>query len=227
LSDLPKSARHSNKIQAGKLESLRFQTIGLISVGLGMSILFLQPASTYFLFGVFIATPLMILVTFSLTRYNGLFKPSLRTVGIGVLSSLFLYGIFYVGNNFVKTYSPLGIKASGETSIYSTIGSHPLYLQVIILLLDSFGFESYFRGNLQNFFSRKIANRKSRVGGVFLSALCDSLIHVISLNPLWVVTTFVADSIWGLTYYGTKDLGASMSSHLIWDIVIFIVAPIR
>lgn len=227
MHDHSKLLGRPNETKKSKAQSVRFQIGGFIIVGLGMSILFLRPTSTYFLLGVFVATPIMMLVSFWLTRFSRLFKPTGRSIAVGIISSLLLYGIFYVGNYFIKIYSPLGIGSSGETSIYSTIGSHPLYLQVVILLLDAFGFESYFRGNLQTFFSSRIANGKAKVGGVFLSAICDSAIHIISLNPLWVVTTFLADSIWGLTYHYTKDLGSSISSHLIWDIVIFIVAPIR
>jgi uncharacterized protein len=216
----------SDKANERNSKPAKYQATGLIIVAAAMSILFLQPTVEYFLLGVFIATPIMLLVTFWLTRYKSLFKPSLRSVGIGVFSSAILYGIFYAGNDFIKIYRPLGISSSGEASIYSTIGSHPLYLQIVILMLDALCFESYFRGNLQSFFSNRIANQKARVAGVFLAAFCDSMIHIISLNPLWVVTTFVADSVWGLTYYYTKDLGSSMASHLIWDIVIFIIAPI-
>ena len=118
----------------------------------------------------------------------------------------------------------LGIHSSSETSIYGTIGSHPLYLQVAILLMDAIGFESYFRGALQTFFEKKM--KTGRIGAPFFVALCDASIHVISLNPLWVITTFIADSVWGLTKYYSKDVGSSMISHFVWDIVIFIIAPI-
>ena len=53
------------------------------------------------------------------------------------------------------------------------------------------------------------------------------LLHIITLNPLWVVTTFIADSVWGLTYYYSKDLTSSVTSHFVWDLVIFILLPIH
>jgi membrane protease YdiL (CAAX protease family) len=226
LVDLSKtSGTTTSRIREAKY--IGFQIAGFIIVGTGMSILFLRPTSTYFVVGVFIATPVMILVTFWLNRYRGFFRPSGKSIGVGLLSSALLYGIFYIGNEFITIYKPLGVASSGEASIYGTIGSHPLFLQLIILLLDAIGFESYFRGNLQTFLSSRITNGKAKVGSAFLSALCDSLIHIISLNPLWAVTTFIADSAWGLTFYYTKDLGSSMTSHVLWDIVIFVVAPIR
>jgi membrane protease YdiL (CAAX protease family) len=224
LVDLPRLEGRSTVAR----NSAKYQLVGLVVVILAMSILFLPPATRYFVLGVFVATPTMALVTFWLTRYRGLFKKnSPRSILVGIASAVALYAVFFLGNNFIKTFRPLGIGSSGESSIYSTIGSHPLYLQIIILALDAFGFESYFRGTLQNFLSNKVTNGKAKVTGVFLAALCDALIHTISLNLLWVVTTFVADSIWGLTYLYTKDLRSSMTSHLVWDLVIFVIAPIK
>lgn len=208
--------------------SARLQSIGLVIVILAMSTLFIRPSSTYFVLGVFIATPTMLLVSLWLTRFRGLYKPRPKNLIAGVCSAILLYFVFYGGNYLITTIKPLGLSASSETSIYGTISTHALPLQLAILLLDALGFESYFRGTLQNFFAFKISGQRGgRLGSVFLTALCDCLIHVISFNLLWVVTTFIADSVWGLTYYYTKDLSSSMTSHLIWDIVIFILVPIR
>lgn len=226
LSSGPKSVERSRK-SPNRSSSTRLQTLGLITVALSMIILFLHPVSMYFLIGVFVATPIMMLVTFCLTSYRGFFRPTAKSIATGIISAALLYLIFYGGNYLINNFHPLGIQASSETSIYSTIGTHPLYLQLLILLFDGFGFESYFRGALQNFFSSKIRNQKSKLGAVFLSSFCDSMIHVVSLNPLWIITTFIADSVWGVTYYHTKDLSSSVSSHIVWDIAIFVVAPIK
>jgi membrane protease YdiL (CAAX protease family) len=65
------------------------------------------------------------------------------------------------------------------------------------------------------------------VGSPFAVAAADACIHLLTLNPLWVVTTFIVDSIWGLTYHFTRDLSSSMTSHFVWDAAIFILFPIR
>ena len=73
--------------------------------------------------------------------------------------------------------------------------------------------------------SRPASSPRLGLGSVFLVALVDASLHVITLNPLWVVTTFIADSVWGLTYYYSKDLTSSVTSHFVWDVVIFLVLP--
>ncbi len=96
----------------------------------------------------------------------------------------------------------------------------------MILGLDAVGFESYFRGTLQRYLSGGVGTRRG-AAAVPIAALTDAAIHIISLNPLWVIRTFIADSSWGITYLYTKDLTSSTLSHFIWDLVIFVIAPIK
>lgn len=220
--------RDDKEIFRERSHSNKFQAAGFAAVAISMVLLFIPPPSTYFVYGVFVATPVMMLVAFWLTGYKNLFNPSAKSITIGLISALLLYLVFLGGNFAVQNFGYLvGLHSTSEETIYSTIAAHPLYLQVAILIFDAFGFESYFRGTLQNFFMSRISINRGKAGSIFLAALCDSLVHILSFNPLWVVTTFIADSVWGLTFYSTRDLGSNVTSHLIWDLVIFIVAPIR
>ncbi len=160
-----------------------------------------------------------------LTALRNLFNPRVWTLAIGVLSAFLLYGVFYGGNVLIEKLKPFGIQQTSESTIYSLISSHPIELQIVILALDAVGFELYFRGTLQKRLALSLKNKA--ILGVFLAAFIDSAIHLISLNLLWVITTFVADSVWGLTYFYTKDLSSSIASHFIWDVAIFVIAPIK
>jgi len=188
-----------------------------------MVALFLLP-STYFIAATFGSMSCMIIATYLTTRYRGLFRPRTMTVLLGIVSAAALYLVFYAGNAGIQALHPLGLTASTESSIYSLIASpsNPLYLQVSVLAFDAVGYESFFRGVLQT-------RLEPRFGAAspFLVALIDASIHILTLNPLWVVTTFVADSCWGMTFHYSKDLTSNTLSHFVWDIVIFIVAPIK
>jgi hypothetical protein len=196
---------------------------GLMAVAASMFLLFTVPQE-YFIAATFVATTCMIVVTLLITGYRGVFRPRVTTIGLGVATAAALYAVFYCGNLWVTSLHPLGIGATNESSIYSLIASpsNPLFLQVWVLAFDAVGYESFFRGVLQT-----RLEPRTGVGSVFLVASLDALLHVVTLNPLWVVTTFIADSVWGLTYYYSKDLSSSLTSHFVWDIVIFILLPIR
>ena len=196
---------------------------GFLAVAASMAVLFLVPQA-YFIAATYAATTCMIVVTYLLTRFRGLFRPRVATIAFGLVTAVGLYLIFYLGNLGVTALHPLGMSTANENSIYSLIASpsNPLYSQVAVLAFDAAGYESFFRGVLQTRLEPRMG-----LGSVFLVALIDALLHVITLNPLWVVTTFIADTVWGLTYYYSKDLTSSVTSHFVWDIIIFIVLPIK
>ena len=150
--------------------------------------------------------------------------PGRRALAAGALSAAALYLAFLAGNAGVKALHPLGVGAADENAIYSLIASpgNPLYLQGAVLFFDAAGYESYFRGSLQ-------PRARARLGPLAPAgvAALDAAIHVATLNPLWVATTFVADLAWGLTYQRAGGLPASFTSHLLWDVAIFVLLPIR
>jgi membrane protease YdiL (CAAX protease family) len=188
-----------------------------------MAAMFTLP-SKFFLPAAYVSTACMFLGAVSVGGYRSLFKPTMRTTTLGLVSAAVLYLIFLGGNLMIQQLHPLGIGGSSENSIYGLIASPgtPIYVQVGVLLFDSVGYESFFRGVLQ-----KRMRARLGVGSPFAVAAADACIHLLTLNPLWVVTTFIVDSIWGLTYHFTRDLSSSMTSHFVWDAAIFLLFPIR
>ncbi len=195
---------------------------GFAIVAASMVPLFLVPRD-YFAAATFFATGCMILAAYWL---GALRKPrgiAYSALGLGLLAAGLLYLVFYAGGWAIDSFHPFGISSASEASIYSLIASpsNPLYVQVLLLLLDSAGFESFFRGTLQLRLQSKVG-----VAAAPAVALIDASIHVISLNPIWVGGTFLTDLVWGLTYYYGKGLQGSYLSHFVWDVAIFIVRPV-
>jgi len=194
-----------------------------IAVGVALTLLFLAPRK-FFVPGTFVATTVMIvaaLLTRGFPRKRG---ASLRGVLLGILSAAGLYGVFFLGNYAVHSLNIPGLGGAQESTIYSLIASasNRLYLQVGVLLFDAVGYESFFRGTLQQ-------GLQERIGGwgvVPVSAL-DAALHIATLNPLWVATTFLADIVWGITYYYGRGFASSATSHFVWDLAIFIIRPIQ
>ena len=196
--------------------------LGLVVVIAGMAPLFALPKAEFVL-STFVATSCMAVVAVASGGYRKRFAPRPRTIAAGLVSAAGLYLLFLVGNQAIAAYRPFGIGPQAEGSIYSLIASpsNPVALQVLVLAFDAVGFESYFRGTLQAWTGPRLGSASP-----LAVAAVDALIHVASLNPLWVATTFVADSVWGLTYHRTGDLASSMTSHFLWDLAIFIIRPV-
>jgi membrane protease YdiL (CAAX protease family) len=196
--------------------------VGLAVVVATMIVLFTVPAG-YFVAATFASTSCMIVAAFYL---GGLKVPKelrYRSILLGLLTATGLYLVFYAGGAAVDLFHPLGITSASESSIYSLVASpsNPLYVQMILLLFDSAGYESFFRGVLQSRLQTKVGP-----AAAVLVALLDAGLHVATLNPIWVGGTFVTDLVWGLTYYYGKGLQGSFTSHYLWDLAIFVLRPI-
>jgi membrane protease YdiL (CAAX protease family) len=187
-----------------------------------MMVLFTVPQS-YFVAATFVSTACML----GAALFVGGFRPPKRlgylSIAAGLASAALLYLIFFAGGWVVDVYHPFGITSASETSIYSLISSpsNPLVLQVGVLLFDSAGYESFFRGVLQE----KLRPRTGVMSAPAV-ALFDACLHIATMNPLWVAATFVTDLVWGLTWHYGRGTQASFTSHFVWDLVIFIVRPI-
>lgn len=193
-----------------------------VAVFLSMALMFLLPREL-FLAAAYLSTVCMFAATTALGGYRRLFAPKVWTIALGLASAAGLYAVFLAGNLAVQQLHPLGIGASNESSVYSLIVAQgaPAYLQLGVLVSDSVGYESFFRGALQGRLSGTFG-----VASPFIVAAIDAGLHVLSFNPLWVAATFIVDSGWGLTYHLTGDLSSSMLSHFAWDAAIFILFPI-
>jgi len=187
-----------------------------------MVMLFTVPAGS-FVAATFVSTSCMIAVSYALgLRWRG--GVPAKAVLAGLASAACLYLVFIAGNAAITTLQPFGISVSDASSIYSLIASpgNPAYVQVAVLLFDSAGYESFFRGIIQ-------AHLKPTMGpwAAPTVAALDAAVHVMTMNPLWVATTFVADLAWGLTFHYSGRLTSSFASHLVWDLSVFLLFPLR
>lgn len=187
-----------------------------------MVFLFSVPTA-YFTAATFVSTSCMMVVAFALAGLRRRARLRYTSLALGLATAALLYLIFFSGAFAIDLFHPFGISSASESSVYSLVASpsNPLYAQVVVLLFDSAGYESFFRGVLQ-----KRLQSSMGVGAAPAVALLDAMLHVITLNPIWVAGTFVTDLIWGLTYHYGKGTQASFTSHFIWDLAIFIVRPV-
>ncbi len=197
------------------------QTAGFLIIALSMVEMFTIPKD-YFVLGSIVSTSSMALVAFLLTGFKGLFRPKIIYFVLAVAGAVFLYVVFLGGNLAIRALNIPGLSASGEQNIYGLFSGASLPLLIVVLILDAVGFESYFRGNLLGAFSKRIG-----VFSVPLVAGMDAAIHLATLNPLFPATTFVADLVWSAYFYKTRDLTTTILFHFLWDLLIFVIFPIR
>jgi membrane protease YdiL (CAAX protease family) len=148
------------------------------------------------------------------------FKP--KYIAIGLASALLLYLIFLIGDKvatFILPFSRRQIE-----SVYSTRSqASPLVIAALLLFWIGPAEEIFWRGFLQ----KRLMVRYGEWEGVALGSLVYAGVHIWSLNAMLFMTAFLCGLFWGALYRQYKSLWLVIISHAVWDVIIFVILPIR
>ncbi|EFK11931.1 CAAX amino terminal protease family protein [delta proteobacterium NaphS2] len=145
-----------------------------------------------------------------------------RAIFWGVLSALFLYGLFMAGNAISRLLFPFAenqvhaIYAKGDDTPGWVIG-------LVLFFVTSPAEEIFWRGFLQ----RRLSRRLGGFGGWIMAAVLYAAVHILSLNFMLVGAAGVAGLFWGFLYWRLKSLWPVVISHAVWTCLAFAVAPIH
>ncbi len=139
----------------------------------------------------------------------------------GILSAAFLYLVFLAGNYFSNLmFSTASTEVSG---IYDFKGdASKLRIFLLMLVIIGPGEELFWRGFLQE----QLMRRMKPVYGFILATIIYTAVHVLTGNFMLVMAAMVAGIFWGWMYYRFRSITANVISHVVWDIVIFLIIPI-
>ena len=143
-------------------------------------------------------------------------------IGVGLLSALILYVVFYIGN-YVSRWM---FTFAGENinNVYSfKEGASPVRIVLLMLLIIGPGEELFWRAFVQ----RKLQNNMSKWKGFVLGSLIYTLVHVASGNVMLVLAAGICGFFWGYLYYRTNSILLNVVSHTIWDLGIFVLLPVN
>jgi len=135
-----------------------------------------------------------------------------RDVALGLLSAAGLYGIFRVGDRFARAMMP---KGEGEIAdIYALRTLRP-QREIVARLASIIGpaEELFWRGFVQR-----------RAGGIGAAAAYGGA-HLVTGNTTLIGAATVAGIYWGLLRALGMSMPALITSHVAWDLWIFLVAP--
>lgn len=168
-------------------------------------------ASLLALFGLF----------FSRRQWKTLFAFRLRHLGVGILSALILYGIFWLGREVSTALFPF---AAGQiASVHGTKSQLDVrWIAPLLFFVMGPAEEIYWRGFVQ----RRLANRWGVYAGVLGTAVVYALVHAVSWNFMLVGAAGVCGLFWGILYQREKSLIPVILSHSLWDVLIFVLFPI-
>lgn len=143
-----------------------------------------------------------------------------KDILLGTSSAAALYGIFQLGDRISRLIVPKG----GEQieAIYSLKRMRPrAELMARLGLIIGPAEELFWRGFLQN----GLMQRFGRFWGMALGAGAYGGAHLASGNFTLVGAATIAGAFWGGLYALGMPLGGLIVSHVLWDNLIFLIAP--
>lgn len=138
----------------------------------------------------------------------------------GVLSAAALYLVFFAGNVLLRSlFTSAG---PGISVVYGLGTGQPLIkIAVLLVLVIGPGEELFWRGFIQRGYSQ----RWGRAPGVVASAVLYTLVHAGSGNMVLILAACIGGFFWGWLYFWKRSIIVNVSSHVIWDVAVFILFP--
>ncbi len=135
-----------------------------------------------------------------------------RDVVFGLGSAGILYGIFQVGDQFARSVMPHGSKEIKDIYALRTIAP-PEEIAARLATVIGPAEELFWRGFVQR-----------RAGGLAAAAAYGG-VHLVTGNTTLVGAAAIAGIYWGLLRALGMSMPALITSHIAWDIWIFLLAP--
>lgn len=144
-----------------------------------------------------------------------------RAAGWGALSALPLYALFFVGVALVRRVLPF---AEREINVVYALKEGVPTARIVLLLVFVIApaEEIFWRGSLQ----RLAMTRWGALSGCLGAAAVYAAVHATSGNLLLVAAAGICGLFWGAMYARWRSLPANIVSHALWDVLVFIAAPL-
>ena len=165
------------------------------------------------------ATFILLIIAVLVSREKLALHASVALIVYGIVTGILLYGLFYFGFEVTKS-NP--IFSQGISQVYGLRSNEPRWLISVFLIFPiSPGEELYWRGLIQRTFGEK----KGSNAGLIIASLAYALVHLPTLNPPLILTALIGGLVWGSLYKLTDSLVPGIVSHVLWDLMIFVLLP--
>ena len=147
-------------------------------------------------------------------------RPRPRHLAEGLAVAAGLYAIFQVGDVMARRIMPNG--AGDIDGIYDLrSGQDERVIAARLAAVIGPAEELFWRGFLQG----RLGRRRSPLRAAALASAAYGGVHVASGNPTLVGAATVAGAYWSALAAAGVAMESLIVSHIVWDIVIFLVAP--
>ncbi len=140
----------------------------------------------------------------------------------GLLSGVLIYIIFWIGNFLIDLFH-IKYFSKQVTKLYRLFApEHILHYIALILILIP-GEEIFWRGFVQKHLLKNTTMWKS----VIISSLLYASVQIYSGYFILIIAAFICGIFWGYLYATKRSLPLVIISHLVFDLLLLVLFPLR
>lgn len=167
-----------------------------------------------------LSTLALMMIAITVNREPVKVQVDYRLLLLGVVSGVLLYAFFFAGFQVTRS-NPVFSEGVGKVYDLRSSAYAPLIALLLIFPIGP-GEEIYWRWLIQRRFTERMGGNM----GLMLATAAYALVHLPTLNPPLILTALIGGFVWGYIYKLTGAVMPVVVSHVLFDLLIFVVAPL-
>lgn len=144
-----------------------------------------------------------------------------KYLSIGTVSGLILYLVFWMGIQAFDLFNlPFG---NSVNKLYRWFAPELFWQYLALILVAAPGEELFWRGFVQ----KRLLNYFGPLMSIFIAALLYASVHIYSGTLILMLAAFLSGLMWGALYLWKRSMPLVIVSHIVFDIMIFIILPLK
>ncbi|MGG3466469.1 type II CAAX endopeptidase family protein [Neobacillus pocheonensis] len=145
----------------------------------------------------------------------------IKYIFFGAVSGLLLYAVFWLGFHAIHLFH-LPIKKS-ITKLYNWYAPSLFWQYLALVFVAAPGEEFFWRGFIQ----KRLSKHFRPMVSILTASLLYASVNIYSGSFLLVLAAFLSGFVWGFLYFWKKSMPLVIVSHIIFEIMIFIILPLK
>jgi uncharacterized protein len=164
---------------------------------------------------------LLILITYAMFQEDVEDEASFfKYISFGVLSGLLLYAMFWLG---VQVFDLFNLPFDKSIkNLYRWFAPSLFWEYLALILVAAPGEELFWRGFVQ----KRLLRYFGPFGSISIAAFLYASVHIYSGTFTLMLAAFLSGLVWGALYMWKKSMPLVIVSHIVFDIMIFIILPL-
>lgn len=142
-------------------------------------------------------------------------------ISYGVISGVSLFGLFYLGNILIHMID-LPLKGS-VAKLYKQMAPTQVWQYIVLFLIIIPGEEIFWRG----FILKRLLGWINILPSILISTLLYTSVNIYSGSSHLILASIVAGLVWSCLYVWKKSIPLLIVSHLVFDLFLLVLFPLR